>query len=135
MHVIQDKVHCNRIVEEFLKCLNDKFTAMRFRANYLVWSDTIYGFGKAILKNDGSSILVFVDRSFKNQRFITIMVRQLIAFFDKKKIFVLYKDEQSRDKFLEEYPAFANILDVVLTDIDYKQAAQIAYDVLSNYDK
>lgn len=135
MHVIQDKVHCSRIVEEFLKCLDDKFATKRFIPNYLVWSDTIYGFENAILKDDGSSILVFVDRNFKNQRFITIVVQQLTAFLDKKKIFVLYKDKQSRDKFLEEYPAFTNMFDVILTDTDYKQAAQMAYDVLSNYDK
>ncbi len=30
MHVKQDKVHCSRIVNEFLKCLNDKFVAKRF---------------------------------------------------------------------------------------------------------
>ena len=44
MHVIQDKVHCSRIVNEFLKCLSDKFAAMKFRPNYPVWSDTISGF-------------------------------------------------------------------------------------------
>ncbi len=135
MHVIQDKVHCSRIVNEFLKCLSDKFVAMKFRPNYPVWSDTISGFENVILKDDGSSILVFVDSNFKNQRFIPIVVQQLTAFLNKKKIFVLYMDKQSRDKFLEDYPAFSNLQDVTLTNTDYRQAAQIAYEVLSDYDK
>ena len=135
MHVIQDKVHCSRIVNEFLKCLSDKFVAMKFRPNYPVWSDTISGFENVILKDDGSSILVFVDSNFKNQRFIPIVVQQLTAFLNKKKIFVLYMDKQSRDKFLEDYPAFINLQDVTLTNTDYRQAAQIAYEVLSDYDK
>lgn len=135
MHVIQDKVHCSRIVNEFLKCLSDKFAAMKFRPNYPVWSDTISGFENVILKDDGSSILVFVDSNFKNQRFIPIVVQQLTAFLNKKKIFVLYMDKQSRDKFLEDYPAFSNLQDVTLTNTDYRQAAQIAYEVLSDYDK
>lgn len=135
MHVIQDKVHCSRIVNEFLKCLNDKFVAKRFRPNYPVWSDTISGFGNVILKDDGSSILVFVDSNFKNQRFIPIVVQQLTAFLNKKKIFVLYMDKQSRDEFLEAYPAFNNVQDVTLADTDYRQAAQMAYEALSDYDK
>ena len=108
---------------------------MKFRPNYPVWSDTISGFENVILKDDGSSILVFVDSNFKNQRFIPIVVQQLTAFLNKKKIFVLYMDKQSRDKFLEDYPAFSNLQDVTLTNTDYRQAAQIAYEVLSDYDK
>lgn len=132
MHVIQDKVHCSRMVNEFLKCLSDKFVEKRFLPNYPVWSDTISGFGNAILKDDGSSILVFVDSNFRNQRFISIVVQQLTAFLNKKKIFVLYMDKQSRDEFLGDYPAFNNVQDVTLTDTNYRQAAQMAYEALSD---
>lgn len=135
MHVIQDKVHCSKIVNEFLKCLSDKFVAKRFLPNYPVWSDTISGFGNVILKEDDASILVFVDSNFKNQRFIPIVVGQLTAFLNKKKIFVLYMDKQSREEFLEDYPAFENVKDVILTDTDYRKAAQMAYVAFSDYDK
>ncbi len=62
-------------------------------------------------------------------------VQQLTAFLNKKKIFVLYMDKQSRDEFLEAYPAFNNVQDVTLADTDYRQAAQMAYEALSDYDK
>lgn len=64
-----------------------------------------------------------------------VVVQQLTAFLNKKKIFVLYMDKQSRDEFLEAYPAFNNVQDVTLADTDYRQAAQMAYEALSDYDK
>lgn len=130
MHIIHDKVHCGRIVEEFLKCMDDKLSTREFLPNYPVWSDTISGFSNVILRDDGSSILVFVDEEFMNQRYISTIAGQLTAFLDTKKIFVLYTNREAKKRFLDSYPAFRNLNDVVLTDTTCQCAAQMACEAL-----
>lgn len=130
MHIVQDKVKCHKIVAAFVRALSDKFPEGQFKPEFLAWSDVAFEYINRILKDDGSSILVLIDKDFGNQRFISMIVKQLIPTLDKKRVFMLYLDRQSEKSFLEECPVFDNCSRVNLEELNHEEAAQLAYEAL-----
>lgn len=132
LHVVQDKVKCNKKVKEIINSLKKKLLEQEqtLLPHYILWSDDTVTYANDILK-DNLCVLMFIDYDFENEIFTSMLAKQLASYIGtEKKILMLYWDEKSKDLFLQKYAPYRILNSVCLDKEINDNIIQMIYEVL-----